>query len=88
MAHARRDDAYQDLTRGWSGQIDFFDAQRFIGFPGNSRSRLHEFELLRFLVITDKQQACQSTFERITLIDQLLATRDITPKSACAAWCF
>src|SRR5882672_4899904 len=41
MAHARCDDAYQDLACLRSGQIDFFDAQWFIGFPGNSRSRLH-----------------------------------------------
>jgi hypothetical protein len=88
MAHARRNDAYQNLARFGSGEIDFFDAQRFIGFPGNSRSRLHGFELLRFLVVTDKQQACQSTLERITLTDQLLATRDITRERACAAWCF
>ena len=41
MADAGRNDAHQNLACFGSGQIDFFDAQRFIGFPGNSRSRLH-----------------------------------------------
>ena len=46
MAYAGRDYAYQDLAGFRPGQIDFFDAQRFIGFEGNSRSGLHGSELL------------------------------------------
>ena len=41
VAHARRYDAHQDLACFRPVQIDFFDPQGFIGFPGNSRSRLH-----------------------------------------------
>ncbi len=41
MAYAGCDDAYQHFPGFRSGQIDFFDAQGFIGFPGNSRSGLH-----------------------------------------------
>jgi len=35
----------------------------FIGFPGTALSSSWN-ELLRFLVVTDKQQACQSTLGR------------------------